>query len=291
MTASNHNQPAAPWCNCGFRFRAYKRGRLNTAWKERCFCVETPKRGERRPSIRCVAGSVKPVLATISYGKEGGESIQGTIEVVGMKAFGTQFEIYSASGRTYFLCLESEEDAYKLQCLSCGEGGNVNPAGKLPAVLTHARRQSSEDSAVLTHTHRPSSKSSIESDDEWSISSLQKAVDLAPQDADAQYELGVFYHLSDDAERAEEAYRTALSLEPTHADAIYQLALLLGAEPQCHCLVAPSRPCSCRASEKKNQQQKKRIAGEEPVAPRPLKREKSTGATGALFAMRMAALV
>ena len=108
MTASNHNQPAAPWCNCGFRFRAYKRGRLNTAWKERCFCVETPKRGERRPSIRCVAGSVKPVLATISYGKEGGESIQGTIEVVGMKAFGTQFEIYSASGRTYFLCLESE---------------------------------------------------------------------------------------------------------------------------------------------------------------------------------------
>lgn len=58
------------------------------------------------------------------------------------------------------------------------------------------------------------------------LSHALRAVELAPEDADAHNLLGVVYRAVEDRESAERAYRTALSLDPSHALARSNLALL-----------------------------------------------------------------
>lgn len=53
-----------------------------------------------------------------------------------------------------------------------------------------------------------------------------RAVELAPDDADAHNLLGVVYRAIEDRDNAERAYRTALAIDPSHALARSNLALL-----------------------------------------------------------------
>jgi tetratricopeptide (TPR) repeat protein len=56
------------------------------------------------------------------------------------------------------------------------------------------------------------------------IETLKQAVEMHPNDADAQYNFGVAYHKSGMYKEAIESYKQAIRIDPDHANAHYSFA-------------------------------------------------------------------
>jgi len=67
----------------------------------------------------------------------------------------------------------------------------------------------------------------LEGDPEAALAGFRRAVQLAPRDADLQFNLANILIQTGDPERAERAYRTSLQLDPGSAEAHLNLAILL----------------------------------------------------------------